>query len=238
MRDAVDLGRFVPGADIDPKADRHGRDRVDPVGDDPETIGERREADCHATAIKPPSSCCPLAQPCPLADKAADRGDVMGNTATRSGFSMMSPSASGSFGRSPVARSTASGELCGMRGRERDHRRTAVVAREGSPRGGDSDRGMRVDQHAATPVGVADLGERAGIVDPVPGKGLAGGLPGLVVRRQGAVAAERGDCLRHGGAVAPLQLEQQPLEIARDLDSMLGLRLGLTSAMVIAPVAR
>ena len=38
MRDAVDPRRLVPRADIDPQAQGHGRDRVDAVGDDPQTV--------------------------------------------------------------------------------------------------------------------------------------------------------------------------------------------------------
>src|SRR5712691_10024653 len=48
MRGAVHLRRLVPGADIDPEAERHGVDRVDPVGDDPEPVRQCGELCGHA----------------------------------------------------------------------------------------------------------------------------------------------------------------------------------------------
>ena len=43
MRDAVDLGRLVAGADIDPEAERDRLDRVIAVGDDAQAVGEGGE---------------------------------------------------------------------------------------------------------------------------------------------------------------------------------------------------
>ncbi len=48
MRDAVDFRRFVPRPDIDPDAERHGINGVDPVGDDAQSIRECRQPRLHA----------------------------------------------------------------------------------------------------------------------------------------------------------------------------------------------
>ena len=160
----------------------------------------------------------PLAQPRALADKARHGGKVVGQH--RDPLALVDDFRERwrQFRTLSGRALDRVGEFCRVRGRQRDHRRPAVVAAKRGARGGNRDRRVRVDQQAAAPIGLGDFGERAGIVDPVAGKRLPGGLPGLVVGRQRTVAAEGGDRLRDGGAVAALQLEQQPLEIARDLD--------------------
>ena len=48
MGDAVDLGRLVPGPDIDPQAERYRVHRVDAVGDDPQAVRQSGEPGGHA----------------------------------------------------------------------------------------------------------------------------------------------------------------------------------------------
>ncbi len=51
MRDAVDLRRLVPGADIDPQPERDRVHRIDAVGDDAQPVRQRREPGCHAAPL-------------------------------------------------------------------------------------------------------------------------------------------------------------------------------------------
>ena len=72
MRDAVDLRRLVPRADIDPEAERDRVDRVDPVGDDPQAVGS--VASC-AVMLLPGLAALRRGVG---ADKARDRADIVG----------------------------------------------------------------------------------------------------------------------------------------------------------------
>src|SRR5207237_504871 len=80
-------------------------------------------------------------------------------------------------------------------------------------RGGNRDRGVGVDQQSRPAVGLADRRERQRVVDLVRGEQFARPPPALLVGGQGAALAERPQIAGDGGAVAALQLEQQPLEI-------------------------
>ena len=120
MRDAVDLRRLVPGADIDPEAERDRVDRVDAVGDDPQPVRQRREPGRHAASWIAARRLRPARV---SADEARDRADIVRQIRSiRSRFSIISASAGGSSGRMPVARSTASGNFAGCARRERDDR--------------------------------------------------------------------------------------------------------------------
>src|SRR3981189_2721338 len=107
MRDAVDLGRLVPGPDIDPQAERDRVDRVDPVGDDPQSVREGGELYRHAAPRFG------RARRVWLRRKPATSAMSLGRTVICSRRSMMSASAAGTGGRIPVARSTASGNFAG-----------------------------------------------------------------------------------------------------------------------------
>src|SRR5437764_5423849 len=107
MRDAVDLGRLMASADLDPDAERDGIDRLDAIGDDAQAIGELSERYGHAA---PQLGCARREW---ARTKRATAPASLGRTVTRSRRSMMSASAGGNAGRVPVARATASGNLAG-----------------------------------------------------------------------------------------------------------------------------
>src|SRR5712691_5352362 len=107
MSGAVDLRRLVPGPDIDPEAERGRIHRIDPVGDDPEPVGERRLLYGHAA---PRFGCVRRAW---ARTNRATAPTSLGRMVIRSRLSMSSMSAGGTDGRMPVARSTASGNFAG-----------------------------------------------------------------------------------------------------------------------------
>ena len=72
----------------------------------------------------------------------------------------------GQRGRSPVARSTGSGNLAGWAVAERDHGRRRI-ARQRRPRGRDADRPMRIDGDAALPIDARDFPGAARLGDPL-----------------------------------------------------------------------
>ncbi len=212
MGGAVDLRHLVPGADIDPEAERGRVHRIDPVGDDPEPVRERCELRRHAA---PRFGCVRRAW---ARTKRATAPTSLGKMVIRSRFSMISASADGTGRADAGGALDRIGKFCRMGGGERDHRGRSVLLLHLRPGGGDRDRGMRIDQHARAAVGVGHRRERRRIVDPMPGEEAARAPPGLLVGRQRALLPER---LQRGGdrgAVMVLQLEQQPLEIARHLD--------------------
>src|SRR5438874_3114295 len=107
MRGAVDLGRLMPGPDIDPQPERDGVDRVDAVGDDPQPVWKRGEIDRHAAPRfgRARRAC--------VRRKVRTAATSFGSAVARSRRSMMSASSGGTGGRMPVARSTASGNFAG-----------------------------------------------------------------------------------------------------------------------------
>src|SRR5258708_2292739 len=107
MRSAVDLRRLVAGPDIDPEAERGRIYRIDPVGDDPEPIGERRLLYGHAA---PRFGCVRRAW---ARTKRATAPRSFGRVVIRSRLPPIAASAGGTGGRIPVARSTASGNFAG-----------------------------------------------------------------------------------------------------------------------------
>ena len=103
-----------------------------------------------------------------------------------------------------------------MGGRERDQRDACALATAAA--GGDADRGMRVDQHAGR---AQHLGYRCrGLVllDPRGIEQLAGAPERIGAHAQALVHLKLRHQPGHEGALPAAEIEQQALEIARDLD--------------------
>src|SRR5205823_11086591 len=107
MRDAVDLGRLVPVADIDPETERDRIDRLDPVGDDAQPVRKRGERYRHAAPRFG------RARRAWVRRKPATAATSLDRTVMRSRLSMMSASAAGTGGRTPMGRATAPGNFSG-----------------------------------------------------------------------------------------------------------------------------
>src|SRR5262249_44797296 len=107
MRRAVDLRLLMPCSDIDPQPEGNRVDRVDAVGDNAQSVWQRREIDRHAA---PRLGC---ARRTCVRRKRATAAMSFGSTVTRSRRSMISANGSGTGGRIPVARATASGNFAG-----------------------------------------------------------------------------------------------------------------------------
>src|SRR5437763_3080033 len=102
MGGSVDLGRFVPRPDIDPKAERDRVDRLDPVGRDPQPVAEQCHLGAHAA----------LAARRAWARRYLETAAAsFGSSVIRSRRCINSPRTGGSGGGIPVARSTALGAL-------------------------------------------------------------------------------------------------------------------------------
>ena len=213
MRDAVDLGRLVAGADIDPDAERDGVDGVDAVGGDPQAVrqGGERGRSCRPRLGR--------ARRAWARTKPRHRADIVRQARSiRSRRSNRSASAGGS-GRAYAGRALDRvGEFRRMGAGQRDHRRAAVVAGDLGPRRGDADGGVRIDQHAAarhrsrrSSASVCASSTRW----PENSRARRA-MPARPPARRRSAEALHG--VGDRGAVAALQLEQQPLEIARHLD--------------------
>ena len=74
MRDAVDLRRLVPCADIDPQAERDRVHGIDAVGDDAQPVRQCREPGCHVAPLDWRAGSGPARV---SADKARDRVDIV-----------------------------------------------------------------------------------------------------------------------------------------------------------------
>ena len=101
---------------------------------------------------------------------------------------------------------------------QRDHRCAPPVVGDLGSRGGNRDRRMGIDQRARSGVSLGDGLHRLSVVHLVSRKQAARGAPSLVVLGHRAGAPEIPHGLADSGAITALQLEQQPLEIARHLD--------------------
>ena len=137
MGDAVDLGRLVPRADLDPEAERDRVDRVDAVGRDPQPVRERGELARSCRARRAPRM---------GAQMPRDRGRIVGqHRRPARGLSTIRrapPAPAGGY-RSPAR--PRRGIWPDARSRARPSAPRPAASRA---RGGDADRGVRVDQHA------------------------------------------------------------------------------------------
>ena len=238
MRDAVDLRRLVPCADIDPQPERDRVHGIDAVGDDAQPVRQRREPGCHVT---PPGYGVAGSGPARVsADEARDRIDIVRQN-------RRSAPAFPSFPPAPAAFPG------GCRWRARPHREISPDARVASAiigvarsasaalrtGGGDRDRGMRIDQQSRCAGRYrrscrGSPRRRRGGPKTAPARARqacssAGSAPVSRNRRNAAVTA---------APLRPFSSNSRRSKLLATWMSMLGLRLGITGASVIAPLFR
>src|SRR6185312_9956110 len=227
MRDAVDLGRLVPRADIDPDAQRHRLDALHRVGEDAHAVLERGHAHRHAAP--------PFAAPLAWARtwfSTARRS--LGSAVIRSGRDIRSARRGGSMGRRPVALSTASGNFAGWAqasdtiGEVRSCRAAWAAASATALCGSMS---SPVERHVSAMVArVASSSTRCAVKSrraDCHSASLVGSVP---VLRKAATASLTAAPLR------PLSSNSRRSKLLDTWMSMLGERLGWTPSMVIIPL--
>src|SRR5690606_25426554 len=101
-----------------------------------------------------------------------------------------------------------------MRRRERNERRTVAMAR----RGANADRRMRIERLSGAAIPGGDRRDRLLVVEAFPDEEVGGGPPPVLAERQPPASAKLGHRLGYRPPVPVEQVEDQPLEIARDLD--------------------
>ena len=143
-------------------------------------------------------------------------GRSFGSIVQRSSRSYRPARRSGRAGRTPIALSTASGNFAGVGGGEGDHRDPPRPPQP--PRDRHADRGMRVDDHAGVAMDRGDRLQRLRFAAPAGVEQRPDGGRGIVPDPEramlGELAHQSGGVLR----VPVVHLEQQPLEVAGDLD--------------------
>src|SRR6516165_10132968 len=108
MRDPVDVSLLMPSAYIHPNPERDRVDGVDAVGSDPQSVRQSGQVRCHSISDQEFP-----ARRARARIKRVTAPRSLGNTASLSRLSRISLRAAGNIGRTPVARSTTSGNFAG-----------------------------------------------------------------------------------------------------------------------------
>ncbi len=210
MRNAVLVAVLVAAAGADPDAERGGFQMRHGVRHDGQTGRQTGYFDAHAAA------------PSRAAREAASTNVSIcfwsaGSLVTCSRRSARPDSQSGSFGRTPQAASTASGNFaaCAVESTIIGKRRIARLLLGDR----DADRGMRIDEMPGLAKGRAHGGGNLVLAGAAGGKTAADFRQSAGRRSRSASTARRFFIsAATGAAIAAIGLEQQPLEIRRHLD--------------------
>ena len=152
--DAVDLGRLVARADVDPDADARGLDARHGLGRDPQAVVQGRDPGGLAHAASRAS--------CSMRRRTA--ASWLGRRSQRSGRWSRSARRARQRRRDPGRGADRIGELGRVRGREADQRDRRILP--AAAPGGDPDRAVRVDQLAGAAQHVRHGRRDLGLLDP------------------------------------------------------------------------